>query len=171
MRASEAPMASTDSADRDEIAQVLYLYARAIDAKQFALLDGVFVPDAIIDYAVAGGTRLPLREMVGWLGDALSMFRMTQHVISNPIIVVTGDQAESTAYLTATHEQVGLDGKRTVFVDHGIYKDDWVRTEHGWRIRARRLERFLMHGDFQMPDQCKRYPSAPQPVSLPTSQR
>ena len=82
-----------------------------------------------------------------------------------------GDLADSTAYLTATHEQVGLDGKRTVFVDHGVYKDRWVRTAQGWRIRARRLERFLMHGDFQMPDQCKHYPIAPEPVALPSPQR
>lgn len=164
-------MAHTHFADRDEIAQALYLYARAIDAKALHLLDSVFVQDAVIDYAVAGGVRLPLKEMVGWLRDALSIFRMTQHVISNPIIELNGDRAESTAYLTATHEQVGMDGKRTVFVDHGIYKDSWVRTPDGWRIRARRLERFLMHGDFQMPDQCKRYPSAPQPVALPAVER
>jgi hypothetical protein len=164
-------MASARSSDRDEIVQVLYLYARAIDAKELALLDSVFVPDAEIDYAVAGGTCLPLREMVGWLRDALSMFRMTQHVIANPIIELDGDHARSTAYLTATHEQVGLSGNRTVFVDHGIYKDAWVRTSQGWRIRSRRLERFLLHGDFQKPDQCKRYPSAPHPVALPTPER
>jgi 3-phenylpropionate/cinnamic acid dioxygenase small subunit len=163
-------MTRTLATDRDEIAQLLYLYARAIDAKEFALLDSVFAPEAEIDYAVPGGTRLPLCEMVAWLRDALSMFRMTQHVISNPIVEVDGDCASSTAYLTATHEQVGLDGKRTVFVDHGVYKDAWVRTPHGWRIRARRLERFLMHGDFQMPDQCRRYPTAPQPVALPRSE-
>jgi hypothetical protein len=164
-------MTSAQSADRDDITQVLYLYARAIDAKEFGLLDSVFAPDAEIDYAVPGGTRLPFPDMVAWLREALSMFRITQHVISNPIVDVAGDHADSTAYLTATHEQVGLDGKRTVFVDHGIYKDCWVRTPSGWRIRSRRLERFLMHGDFQMPDQCKRYPTAPQPVALPRSDR
>jgi 3-phenylpropionate/cinnamic acid dioxygenase small subunit len=163
-------MAITDSVDREEITQVLYLYARAIDAKEFSLLDAVFVPDAVIDYAVAGGTRLPLSEMVGWLREALSMFRMTQHVITNPIVELDGERARSTAYLTATHVQVSLDGKSTVFVDHGVYKDAWVRTPKGWRIQSRRLERFLMHGDFQMPDQCKRYLSAPKPVALPTSE-
>lgn len=162
-------MKKAQAADRDEITQALYLYARAIDAKEFGLLDAVFVPDADIDYAVPGGTRLRLREMVDWLREALSMFHMTQHVISNPLIVLSGDRAESTAYLTATHEQVGLDGKRTVFVDHGVYKDDWVRTPQGWRIRARRLERFFMHGDFQMPDACKRFPTAQQPTALPKS--
>jgi len=162
-------MSDPRSADRDEIVQTLYLYARAIDAKAFDLLDSVFASDAVIHYAVPGGTQLPLREMVEWLRDALAMFRMTQHAISNPIVELRGDHADSTSYLTATHEQVGLDGKRTVFADHGIYKDRWVRTPQGWRIRARRLERFLMHGDFQMPDQCKRYPTAPQPVALPSS--
>jgi hypothetical protein len=104
--------------------------------------------------------------MVAWLKNALAMFRMTQHVVTNPIVETLGDRVRSAAYLTATHEQVGLDGKRTVFVDHGIYKDDWVKDGGAWRIRARRLQRFLMHGDFQMPDQCKAYPTAPQPVAL-----
>lgn len=151
---------------RIEIVETLYLYARAIDAKEFGLLERVFAPNAVIHYDVPGGTRLPVSEMVPWLRNALAMFRMTQHVISNPIVETAGDRVRSAAYLTATHEQVGLDGRRTVFVDHGIYKDDWVKVGGAWRIRARRLQRFLMHGDFQMPDQCKTYPTAPQPVAL-----
>ena len=143
-------MSSTLCADRDEIAQALYLYARAIDAKEFGLLDSVFTPDAVIHYAVPGGTQLPLREMVAWLREALSMFRITQHVISNPIIALEGDRADSTAYLTATHEQVGLDGKRTVFVDHGVYKDGWVRTAAGL-ANSRATARALSHAR-RLPD-------------------
>ena len=160
-------MASISTEDRAEIIETLYLYARAIDAKDFGLLERVFTPDAVIHYDVPGGTRLALPEMVAWLKNALAMFRMTQHVVTNPIVESDGERVRSAAYLTATHEQVGLDGKRTVFVDHGIYKDDWVKVGGAWRIRARRLQRFLMHGDFQMPDQCKTYPTAPQPVALP----
>ena len=159
-------MAELSSEDRGAIVETLYLYARAIDAKDFALLDRVFTPDAIIHYDVPGGTRLPYGEMVAWLKNALSMFRMTQHVVTNPIVERHGSRTRSAAYLTATHEQVGLDGRKTLFVDHGIYKDDWVKGPDGWRIRARRLQRFFMHGDFQMPDQCKSYPTAPEPVAL-----
>ena len=159
-------MTALSTEDRQEIVETLYLYARAIDAKEFALLDRVFTPDAVIHYDVPGGTRLPYGEMVGWLKNALAMFRMTQHVVSNPIVETHAGRTRSAAYLTATHEQVGLDGRKTLFVDHGIYKDDWVKGADGWRIRSRRLHRFFMHGDFQMPDQCKSYPTAPEPVAL-----
>ena len=153
--------------DRTAIVETLYLYARAIDAKEFGLLARVFAPDGVVHYDVPGGSRLPVAELVPWLRNALAMFRMTQHVVTNPIIEEAADgTVRSAAYLTATHEQVGLDGRRTVFVDHGIYKDDWVKLAEGWRIRARRLERFLMQGDFQMPDHCKSYPTAPQSVAL-----
>lgn len=153
--------------DRDAIVNALYLYARAIDTKDFSLLESIFTDDALIDYSVPGGTKLPIREMIPWLKEALSMFRLTQHCVTNPIVVVQGDRATSTAYLTATHEQVGLNGRETTFVDHGIYKDRWLRTAHGWRISRRRLERFFLRGDFQLPSECKRYPTAPRPVALP----
>ena len=159
-------MGTLTAEDRAEIVEKLYLYARAIDAKDFAILDRVFTPDAIIHYDVPGGTRLPYGEMIAWLKNTLAMFRMTQHVVTNPIVEVEGGRTRSAAYLTASHEQVGLDGRKTMFVDHGIYKDDWVKGADGWRIRARRLNRFFMHGDFQMPDKCKTYPTAPEPVAL-----
>lgn len=159
-------MISLTSEDRMEIVQTLYVYARAIDAKELRLLDRVFTADAVVHYDVPGGSRLSYGELVPWLANALAMFRMTQHVVTNPVVEVLGGRVRSAAYLTATHEQVGLDGRKTTFIDHGIYKDDWVKTADGWRIRARRLQRFFMRGDFQMPDQCKSYPEAPAKIAL-----
>jgi ketosteroid isomerase-like protein len=157
----------SSSTDREEIITKLYLYARAIDAKDFDILRDIFSDDAIVDYAIPGGAQLSLSDLIPWLREALAMFRLTQHVISNPLIDVDVDAAASTAYLTAAHEQVGKDGRRTTFVDHGVYKDTWTRTAQGWRIRRRRLDRFFLRGDFQSPDLCQRYPTSPHPVASP----
>jgi ketosteroid isomerase-like protein len=151
-------MSTTFANDQIEIAAVLYRYAQAIDSKDMASLREVFTPDAVIDYAVPGGTKRPYAEIGAWLAGALSMFRRTHHVVSNPMVEVEGDVARSTAYLTATHEQVGKNGRRTTFIDHGVYVDRWTRTPTGWRISERRLERRFLQGEVQPPESCKTYP-------------
>lgn len=143
--------------DRLEICDLLYSYARAIDSRDFTALDRIFTADAIIDYDLPGGARLPLEEMKTWLADVLQIFRGTQHVITNPLIEVDGGCARSTSYLTASHEQVGLEGRVTVFVDNGVYSDRLVRTNDGWRITERKLSRLFLHGEFQMPDEVERF--------------
>jgi hypothetical protein len=151
-------------ADELEIRRKLYLYARAIDGKRFELFDEIFTQDAEIHYDVDGGTKLPQLEMRAWLGEMLQMFHVTQHAVANPIIDVHGDHARSTCYLVATHEQLAEDGRRAVFMDHGIYADEWVRTASGWRSVRRRLSRFVFHGDFIMPDECRKFASPPKPA-------
>ncbi len=58
--------------DGNEITQLLYLYARAIDGKDFDLLAKVFTEDAVIRYEVAGGTTQPFPEMVEWTTESVA---------------------------------------------------------------------------------------------------
>jgi hypothetical protein len=138
--------------DHVEITQVLARYASAIDRRDFDLLREVFTPDASIDYAVEGGTKLSLPEMIEWLRGALRMFRVTQHALAMPIIDLDGDSARSVTYVTATHVQSPLDGSGDVYaVLHGAYTDRLVRTAAGWRIAERRLDNWYTRGDFLAP--------------------
>jgi len=154
-------MTNAELSDRLEICDLLYSYARAIDSRDFSILDRIFSPDAIIDYDLPGGVRLPLAEMKTWLADVLQIFRGTQHVITNPLIEIDGDKARSSCYLSASHEQVGLGGRVTVFVDNGVYSDRLVRSDHGWYITERKLSRLFLHGEFQMPDEVERFTRTP----------
>jgi 3-phenylpropionate/cinnamic acid dioxygenase small subunit len=144
-------MTSEEACAHLEISQALYRYAQAIDGKDFSLLETVFTPDAVIHYDLPGGTRLPFPEMVAWLAQVLQIFSKTQHCVSNVLVEVSGDEANSTCYLSAAHEQIAADGGRSTFVDHGTYHDRWVRTAKGWRIRERVLRRTLLRGDIQPP--------------------
>lgn len=136
------------------ISQLLYGYAAAVDGKDLESLRDLFTEDAIIHYDLLGGAKKPLDEMIPWLQGTLQMFQVTQHAVSNPVIEVDedGNTARSRCYLIASHEQVGQDGRRTVFIDKGAYHDVLRRTPAGWRIERRTLRRFMMHGDFQAPD-------------------
>ena len=144
--------------DHIEITQILYRYAPAIDSRDFALLASLFTGDATIHYDVTGGTRLHVTEAVEWLRQALPMFRVTQHALSNPRIDLDGDTARAVTYVTATHVQVGLDGTEVYIVMHGAYSDRLERTDAGWRISERRLDDIHTHGHFLSPDRVRKFP-------------
>jgi 3-phenylpropionate/cinnamic acid dioxygenase small subunit len=143
-----------------EIQQLLYRYARAIDAKDWKSLEAVFTPDARIHYAIERGAELGFGELGPWLARAMQIFKQTQHVITNPLVEVTGDVARCTAYLVGTHVQVRLDGRETLTTEGSRYSDELVRTPQGWRIRARRLDRLWLNGEYLGPDQVRHFPSS-----------
>jgi len=142
-----------------EIEQLLYAYARAIDAKDWKALERVFTPDARIHYAVERGTEVAFRELGPWLAQAMAIFKATQHVITNPLIELQGDGARSTAYLVATHVQVRHDGTETRTTEGSRYTDSLVRTREGWRISARRLDRIWVDGTYLGTADVKLFPS------------
>ena len=135
-----------------EIEQLLYRYARAIDAKDWKSLERVFTPDARIHYAVERGAELSAGQLQAWLGQAMRIFKVTQHVVTNPLIELAADDtARCTSYLTATHLQVRLDGKTVRTTEGSRYSDSLVRSAEGWRIVARKLERIWVDGEYLGP--------------------
>ena len=149
----------TAPSDLLEIQQVLYAYARAIDAKDWKSLERVFTPDARIHYAMERGAELTFRELGPWLARSMAIFKATQHVISNPQVEVQGDAATSTAYLVATHVQVRQDGTENLATEGGRYTDTLVRSPEGWRIATRRLERIWVDGTYLVPPEIRLFPS------------
>jgi 3-phenylpropionate/cinnamic acid dioxygenase small subunit len=137
--------------DTVEITQVLYAYARAIDAKDWKGLERVFTLDARIHYALERGAELSFAELGAWLAGSMRIFKATQHVISNPLIELAGDLARSTAYLVATHVQIRRDGTPALTTEGGCYSDQWRRTPEGWRIASRRLDRIWVDGTYLVP--------------------
>ena len=150
-----------DIQDHLEIEQLLYRYGRAIDEKDYERLRSVFSPDAEIDYNVERGTALPFPEMLEWLRGTLPMFYATHHVMTNPLIEIDGDRARSSTYLTATHVQIALDGRELVTVLYGVYTDEHICTDAGWRIARRRLDSVHVDGEFLTLDRVRAFPNAP----------
>src|SRR5258705_12444151 len=140
------------SEDVVEIEQLLYRYAGAIDGKDWKALGEVFPADARIHYAVERGAELSARELQGWLAGAMRIFKVTQHVVTNPLVELAGEGARATSYLTATHLQVRLDGTTARTTEGSRYIDTLVRTPEGWRIASRRLERTWVDGEYLGPD-------------------
>jgi 3-phenylpropionate/cinnamic acid dioxygenase small subunit len=123
--------------DRLEIQDLLVRYCKAIDQKDWDLLDTVFVPDAHVDYTSSGGAVGPYPEVRAWLAQVLPHFPMSQHAVSNFEIVVRGDRATSRAYFYNPMARPQPDGGVKLFFIGGYYVDDLVRTPSGWRITKR----------------------------------
>jgi ketosteroid isomerase-like protein len=126
-------------ADRLEIAEVLYRYATALDTRDWALLSAVFVEDAVYRMGVRGEFAGP-DAIADKLKDVLGPLRATQHLMGNPVITVDGDTARSTSYVRAQHYRTDHSNGGNTLDMGGIYADELIRTQDGWRIAHRVLE-------------------------------
>ena len=120
--------------DRQEIADVLTRYTRAIDTREWDRLDDVFTPDARIDYTATGGGVGSFAEMKQWLADTLPMFATYQHTLGQLEVALDGDQATVAAYFYNPMVLAGESGE-SLWEVGGIYHHVLVRTEAGWRSR------------------------------------
>lgn len=133
------PLSLKEISDRIEIDDLLVRYTRAIDEKDWNLLDSVFVPDADIDYTTSGGIAGKYPEVRSWLGKALAAFPITIHAISNSTIELDGDRARGKTLVNNPMVIPQEGGGQHQFTVWAWYIDDLVRTPEGWRI-AKRFE-------------------------------
>ena len=131
--------------DRLEIEDLLSTYARMVDFREWDRMDRVFTKDATIDYTSTGGQAGPYRETLEWLDRALEPWPLNLHFISNVQIELDGDRAHSSCYFNAPMGRVEGEAQ-LVITNAGLYHDDLVRTDAGWRIERRVCEQTIMVG-------------------------
>lgn len=126
--------------DRIAIREVLLRYARAVDARDLAVVASCFTPDAHYRGALATGT---VADALAALPTAMARYTATRHAITAHTVELAGDEATSTAECTAMHWRP--DGTcRTVGLR---YRDGLVRTAAGWRIARRDVESLWSRGE------------------------
>ena len=131
--------------DRQEIADLVTRYTRAIDTREWDRLDDVFTPDARIDYSATGGTTGGFAEVKQWLADTLPMFVTYQHTLGQLEVELAGDEARVAAYFHNPMVFADDQGEQLWEVG-GIYHHQLVRTEDGWRSRGLREEQVWKRG-------------------------
>lgn len=135
-----AALTPAEVADRLAIMDVMTAYTRAIDTREWDRLDDVFTDGAVIDYTAVGGIRETFPAIKAWLAMALGSFDVSQHIITNHEITITGDTAATRVYVFNPMGKKRADGELALFFMGGYYVDRWVRTAAGWRITARTEE-------------------------------
>jgi hypothetical protein len=141
-----APLSSQEISDRFEINDLLIRYTRAIDTKDWALLDTCFMPDAHVDYTSSGGVAGKYPEVRAWLAKALAPFGAMMHFVGNTTLQLNGDTAKARTYVINPMGLPGSNGDMNVFTVCAHYVDELVRTSDGWRITERIEETVLMYG-------------------------
>jgi hypothetical protein len=132
--------------DRIEINDLLIRYTKAIDEKDWSLLDQVFTPDARVDYVSSGGIAGAFTEVKAWLEKALSPFPETLHLIGNSEVELEGDAARARTAVYNPMFFANQDGSRHHFAVGAYYNDQLTRTSAGWRISQRIEEHVFTEG-------------------------
>ena len=132
--------------DRIEINDLLIRYTKAIDQKDWKLLDSVFTPDAEVDYVSSGGIKGSYPEARAWLAKALSIFPVTVHFVTNSEVTLSGDRASARTAVYNPMFFKNPDGSMHHFAVGAYYVDELLRTPAGWRITKRREDQAFLEG-------------------------
>jgi len=119
---------------RQEIADVIYRYARGIDRLDFELVRSCYHPDAYDDHGAISGT---VDEFISAAKAFLVKWTATQHFMGNMLIEIEGDKARAETYAVAYHrrEDANGDGKDDTL---GIrYVDRFEQRNGNWLIAYR----------------------------------
>jgi hypothetical protein len=127
-------------AEQQAIVDVLVRCAAAFDGRDWAVLDGIFTPDATA-YGAVGREAVvaTVRSFLGGCGPS-------QHLLGNHHVLVEDDIARSVCKARVIHVGAG-DRAQLTYECFGNYRDDLVRTEGGWRIAKREFEVTIALGD------------------------
>lgn len=111
------------------IAQLKYRYCHRIDTGDYEGWVNLFTEDGTFDY---GGEIFQGHDRLLTFAKTIfeKEFDTTAHVVTNPVVDVTGNEAEGRFYLYYLSEQE--DGNYTW--RHGIYHDEFRQVDGEWRI-------------------------------------
>jgi len=112
------------------IAAGLFRYARAVDEREWALLDDVFADDATARYG-DDAERVGRSAIVAGIRGYLDECGPTLHFIANVEAWVNGRGAEARCLVRAEH--ASSDGSRHCAA-LGRYRSTWRKTACGWRV-------------------------------------
>lgn len=130
-------MSSPTPGDLAAICTTLYRYATGIDTRDWALYRSIFDDEVEIDMSSFNripGRRLAADTWVEQVTELMCGLDATQHVMTNPIVEVDGDEAVCTMYVQAEH----MLGEQWYTLG-GYYTDRLRRHGRGWLITAVRL--------------------------------
>jgi hypothetical protein len=135
----------TEAEDRFAIIRVLDRYAEVLDTRDWDALGDVFTADLEMDFVAWQATNLDdVRENIRSFLDGCGP---SQHLLGNYRVDFDGPDAAHTAcYIRVMHFGKGEHEGKT-YEMWGEYRDDFVRTENGWRSRKRIARAHMQQGD------------------------
>src|SRR4051794_27760751 len=120
--------------DYEQIRQLTYRYAFAVDLKHVDHHAQLWTDDAVLDFEPGGLNRLEgLDQITAYFEYVKTALKSSCHLTSNHIITVDGDTAGGTCYWRG----VSRSASDQELLTTGYYTDRYVRTPTGWKFRER----------------------------------
>lgn len=122
--------------DKAELQELVYVYGRAADRHDYALMRSLYTDDAIDDHGhMFKGSA---DDYVKWLPSILETWDSTLHSVTNTIFAVEGDKGEGEIYKITYHRTKNQPQEEVI--SGGRYLDRYRRCTDGkWRFTYRRL--------------------------------
>lgn len=132
--------------DRTLIGDLVVAYAYAVDERDWAAFEALFVPRAAIDYRSAGGIAGSPAEIAAWMPDAMAVFSWTLHSMSTHRLRFTGEDAAVGSLHVLARHGLTWEGEDELMDVSAVYHDEYTRTEDDWRFASRREETLIIVG-------------------------
>ena len=123
--------------DRAEITEVVIRIFNGFDLRDWVDLHNALADHVRVDTSAVQGdppTTMAAEAFVDYARDILSGFQATQHMSTNHVLAIDGDQARVTSYMFATHWIKTDAGAEDSYTARGCYALGLVRTDRGWRL-------------------------------------
>ncbi|KAJ0419637.1 hypothetical protein BJY00DRAFT_313785 [Aspergillus carlsbadensis] len=148
------PYSISEISSRLEITDLYARYVHAADARDFAALDAIFLPDTTFDWTSCNGGKMTYEKAKAGPVFQGKLFPWSFHIYANPLIeFIDGERARvkvkaiNPSGLPSRNEDGGgVGGATMMFQTHGTYTDLLERTEDGWRITERYWEEAFITG-------------------------
>jgi hypothetical protein len=136
-RGDGAILAPERVADVVAIRDLAASYSYAVDDRDWARWEALFLPEARLDYTSSGGIEGSPAEVAAWLPGAMAAFTSSMHSISTHEIRFTGrDRATGRAHVF-NRNGVEWKGRAEIVDVSAVYEDVYVRVGDAWRFASR----------------------------------
>ena len=124
-------------ADRMAIQDLATAYAYAVDDRDWARWQALFVPDAHIDYTAAGGIAGSPAELATWMPEAMAIFDFCLHTTSTHEIGFTGPDRATGRVHVFNRNGLVWEGRPEIFDVGAVYYDTYARVGEFWKFSGR----------------------------------
>lgn len=122
--------------DKADIQDLIHRYATGIDLRDWDLFRSIFADEIEIDFSSYSGQPASKMSADDWVAQCRAMLPgldATQHLFSNFVVDVNGDEAVATLYMQAEHFIANTDGDNSHTLG-GYYTHNLKRGSDGWKI-------------------------------------
>ena len=122
--------------DRQEISDTIMKYATGIDRRNWPLYRSIFADEVEFDFSSFSGTPAAVMKADDWVSNVSALqdgFDATQHVLTNFVYDISGDDAIVDVYMKAEHFLTNDQGDNSVALG-GFYTHRLRRGPDGWKI-------------------------------------